>query len=61
MMQMKPIKADAEYSKDYRVTLDYYEDRVDQFEGHLKDNRDKLVSLKAKTYDGYGGSATHRV
>ena len=37
------------------------QDRVDQIEAHLKDNRDKLIALKAEIYDGHGGSTMHPV
>ena len=32
------------------------QDRVDQIEAHLKENRDKLISLKAEINNGHAGS-----
>lgn len=34
--------------------------RIDQIEAHLKDNRDRLIALKAEIYNGHGGSGAHR-
>ena len=35
--------------------------RVDQIEAHLKDNRDRLIALKSKLYNGHEGGAMGRV